>query len=147
MDFIFWGPYEGVVAAAAGNTLLVDVENACLVVQSHASFWCVLSNHEAIHRNCDKTGSYACSKYKIRNLLVKTFQLIYYMTTFLKIFFCTWWPCPTPQKGPKIWNPLPGMPRSVWRHYDEVINPVTLLWRRCTSRLGRCYMYGEVPLA
>ena len=24
MDFIFWGPYEGVVAAAAGNTLLVD---------------------------------------------------------------------------------------------------------------------------
>ena len=26
------------VAAAAGNTLLVDVENACLVVQSHASF-------------------------------------------------------------------------------------------------------------
>ena len=27
-----------VVVAAAGNTLLVDVENACLVVLSHASF-------------------------------------------------------------------------------------------------------------
>jgi hypothetical protein len=40
-------------AAAAGNTLLVDVENACLVVRGHASFFCVLSNHEAIHRNCD----------------------------------------------------------------------------------------------
>ena len=26
------------VAAAAGNTLLVDVENACLVVRGHASF-------------------------------------------------------------------------------------------------------------
>jgi hypothetical protein len=40
---------------------------------------------------------------------------------------------PPLQKGSKIWNPLPGMPRSVGRHYDEVIHPVALLWRRCTS--------------
>jgi len=50
------------VAAAARNTILVDVENGCLVVRGHASFWCVLSNHEALHRNCDKTGSYTCWK-------------------------------------------------------------------------------------
>jgi hypothetical protein len=29
---------ENTLIAAAGNTLLVDVENACLVVRGHASF-------------------------------------------------------------------------------------------------------------
>ena len=36
-------------------------------------------------------------KYEIRNLLVETFHLIYYMITFKKtLTFCTWWPYPTP---------------------------------------------------
>ncbi len=73
------------------------------------------------------------------------------------IWYTTWLPfknfniffalddlAPHSRKGPNIWNPLPGMPRSVWYHYDDVIHPVTWLWRRCTSRLGMCY--GEVPL-
>ena len=108
------------------------------------------------------------------------FHLIYYMTTFQKLFFCTWWPWSTPSeepqnmksetyssrpfiwyttrlslsklwffafddlasppcKGPKIWNPLPGMPCIVGRHYDDVIHPVTWLWRRYEWCYGRCH--------
>jgi hypothetical protein len=143
-----------------------------------------LSNHEAIHRKWDKTGSHTCwkgpeiwnpkptrqdlsfdilpdylsktfflhlmtlpppsrndPKYEIRNLHVKIFHLIYYITTFLKLLkqIALDDLAPPPRKGPKIWNPLPGMPRSVGRHYDDVIHPVMWLWRRCTSRLRRCY--------
>ena len=29
------------------------------------------------------------------------FRFIYYMTTFQKKEFCTWWPCPTPSEGPQ----------------------------------------------
>ena len=74
-------------------------------------------------------------QYEIRNLLVKTFHLIYYMTTFLKLkFFALDDLAPPPLKGPKIWNPLTGMPHSVGRHYDDVIHPVTWLWSQCTTR-------------
>jgi hypothetical protein len=143
-----------------------------------------------MHRNCDKTGSYACWKGpKIWNPKPTLPNLSFdippdYISKTL--FFCTWWLCttpsegpqqmksetyssrpfiwyttwlpfknfniffalddlaPHPRKGPNIWNPLPGMRRSVGCHYDDVIHPVTWLWRRCTSRLGMCY--GEVPL-
>ena len=120
-------------------------------------------------------------KYEIRNLLVKTFHLIYYTITITKPwFFGTWWSRPTPVerpqymksetdssrpftwyttrlplnklwffgsddlapppwKGPIIWNPLPGMPCSVGRHYDDVIHPVTWLWRRYEWCYGRCH--------
>jgi hypothetical protein len=44
-----------------------------------------------------------------------------------------------PRKVLEIWNSLPGMSRSVERHYDDLIYPVTWVWRRCTSQLGRCY--------
>jgi hypothetical protein len=86
------------LTAAAGNILLVDVENACLVVRGHASFWCVLSNHETIHRNCDKTGSYTCFKLVFHQYL--SFDILHdYLST--TCFVCTWWPCPTLSEGPQ----------------------------------------------
>ena len=36
--------------------------NACPAVRGYASFWYVLSNHEVMHRNCEKTGTFACWK-------------------------------------------------------------------------------------
>ena len=43
------------------------------------------------------------TKYEIRNLLVKTFYLIYYMTTLVKRYFFALDPLtPRPLKSPKI---------------------------------------------
>ena len=65
-------------------------------------------------------------QYQIRNLLVKAFHLIYYMTTFLKhYFFALDDHCPPIRKSLNISNSFPGMPRSVGRQYDDIILPVT----------------------
>ena len=96
-----------------------------------------MSNHEVMHRNCDKTGSYACwkgPKYEIRNLLVKAFHLIYYMTTFLKhYFFALDDHCPTPSEEPqhiKFTSRHASLCRtSIWIHHTSGHLSVTGLYR------------------
>jgi hypothetical protein len=73
-------------------------------------------------------------KYEIRNLLVKAFHLIYYMTTFLKhYFFALDDHCPTPSEEPqhiKFTSRNASLCRtSIWIHHTSGHLSVTGLYR------------------
>jgi hypothetical protein len=139
---IYWSKYDFMINSWSYHNCLIcpfllcyyapqfKCRNACLAIRGHTSFWCVLSNHEVMYRNCDKSGSHSCWKGpKILNPKPPREDLS-----------CS----QAHRKVLKIWNSLPGMPRSVERHYDDLRYPVTWVWRRCSSLLERCY--GEAPL-
>jgi hypothetical protein len=115
-----------------------------------------MSNHEVMHRNCDKTGSYAFWKGpKIWNPkpTVKAFHLIYYMTTFLKhYFFALDDHCPTPSEEPQhiksISRHASFCRTSIWWHHSSghvsvtaVHLPVMFIYFCCNFFISRILKY------
>ena len=70
--------------------------------------WLPLRNFNFLHLLTLPYPLGSAPKYEIRNLLVETFHLIYYMTTSKKLKKIALDDlAPTPRKCPKIWNPKP----------------------------------------
>jgi hypothetical protein len=71
---IYWSKYDFMINSWSYHNCLIcpfllcnyapqfKCRNACLAIRGHTSFWCVLSNHGVMHRNCDKRGSHTCWK-------------------------------------------------------------------------------------